>query len=95
MIPTNLQADCVTDLATCRLDGQRVIKSAQDALKAKDDVILSQTNAIDDLTRGLNNTKSQLDSETDALNKWYHSPIILPLLGALVGGFSVVYLLHR
>ena len=92
MIPTSLQADCSQDLQTCRKDCKIVIDAANAALRAKDDQISAQTNAITDLTNNLRDTQSRLDKDDSALSAWYHNPLILIGIGLVVGGTGGIYL---
>lgn len=93
---TNLaQADCAADLQTCRTDCKKVIDAANAALKAKDDQLSAQNNAISDLSNNLRDTQSRLDSDNIALSSWYHNPIVLIGLGLIIGGAGGVYLINH
>ena len=88
-------ADCAEDLQTCRANGRAVIDAANKTIAARDLQIKDQANEIDHLTNSLSITTTDLNNTRSALDSWYHNPVILTLLGAVVGGAGVVILQHR
>jgi hypothetical protein len=79
----------------CRLDCEDVIKASKKAIAARDQQISDQNKTILDLTSLQTITKSDLDRANTSLNAWYHNPVILGLLGAAVGGASIIVLQRR
>lgn len=82
-------------IADCKSDCEKVISAADAAIKARDEQIQVQKNAIDHLSDDLRNTHADLDSANLALSAWYHNPYLLTTIGVLVGGLSVGYLLKK
>lgn len=77
--------DCVSD---CR----DIIEKSKQAIAARDKQIADQNQTIKDLL-ALNVTAiDDLNSANSALDKWYHNPVVLGLLGAVVGGTGLLLL---
>ncbi len=79
----------------CKKDCEDVIQASKEAIAARDKEIADQSKTILDLTNLQNITKSDLDHANSALDSWYHNPVILGLLGAVVGGTGVLLLKKR
>jgi hypothetical protein len=85
LIAITSSADCVSD---CR----SIIEKSNQAIAARDQEIADQGKTITDLTASLNTAKSDLSSADSSLDEWYHNPVILLLMGAVIGGAGVVIL---
>lgn len=78
-------SDCVSD---CR----DIIEKSKQAIAARDKEIADQGQTIKDLS-SLNATAiNDLNSANTALAAWYHNPVVVGLLGVVLGGTGIVLL---
>lgn len=73
-------------------DCQAIVSAAKATLAAREKTIADQGVEITDLQTALNTSKSNEAKDQEDLDKWYHNPVILGLIGAAVGGAGVLYL---
>lgn len=76
-------------------DCKDIIAAAKSAIAARDKEIQDQNTAIHDLESSLELSKSQTADAEIALTKWYHNPVVMTVLGIVVGGAGGVYLSHK
>ena len=77
-------SDCLDAVQAAKADIAAHVKLEQD-----------QQATITDLQKSLNDTRSQLASADKSLDSWYHDPVIMTLLGIVVGGAGAAYLVHK
>lgn len=88
LLPSLAHSDCRSECIT--------------ALNAADKVIADQQVEIDtyktevsSLQKSIEIDNQKLVDRDQILAEWYHNPIMIGLLGVLVGGAGAVYLQHR
>lgn len=83
-----LKADCRSQCITALNAADKIIADQGTEIQSYKTKVSSLQSAIE-----LDNQK--LVDRDQALSEWYHNPIVIGLLGVIVGGAGVTYLLHK